>query len=130
VPFDNNYNIRSVVAIAPVFETYTPRGRHLPLENVNYFVLHGSNDTQILTFKGLSQYARAAFTDEESWFKAALYIYRANHVGQSDENLTVWREQMVELIGAELVGPIVASPVYLGLDAERSQGVVSYAISL
>jgi predicted dienelactone hydrolase len=79
VTFDYNYNIRSVVAIAPVFESYKPRGRNLPLENVNYFVLQGSNDSQILSFMGLNQYSRVAFTDGNDWFKSALYIYGANH---------------------------------------------------
>jgi predicted dienelactone hydrolase len=86
VTFDYNYNIRSVVAIAPASETYKPRGRNLPLENVNYFVLQGSNDSQILSFMGLNQYSRVAFTDGNDWFKSALYIYGANH-GQFN---TVW----------------------------------------
>ena len=86
VTFDYNYNIRSVVAIAPVFETYQPRGRNLPLENVNYFVLQGSNNSQILSFMGLNQYSRVAFTDDNYWFKTALYVYGANH-GQFN---TVW----------------------------------------
>jgi hypothetical protein len=86
VAFDYHYNIRSVVAIAPVFETYQPRGRPLPLENVNYFVLQGSNDQQILSFMGLSQYSRVAFTGDDDWFKAALYVYGANH-GQFNQ---VW----------------------------------------
>ena len=79
VAFHYNFNIRSVVAIAPVFETYKPRGRDLPLENVNYFVLQGSNDSQILSFMGLNQYSRVSFTDGNDWFKSALYIYGANH---------------------------------------------------
>jgi len=87
VAFNYNYNIRSVVAIAPAFETYKPRGRNLPLENVNYFVLQGSNDHAILSFMGLNQYARVTFTDNNYWFKAALYIDGANH-GQFN---TVWR---------------------------------------
>jgi predicted dienelactone hydrolase len=86
VPLDYNYNIRSVIAIAPVFETYKPRGRNLPLENVNYFVLQGSNDSQIMSFMGLNQYSRVVFTDGNDWFKSALYIYGANH-GQFN---TVW----------------------------------------
>jgi dienelactone hydrolase len=86
VTFDYNYNIRSVVAIAPVFETYKPRGRNLPLENVNYFVMQGSNDSSILSFMGLNQYARVTFTDDNYWFKSGLYIYGANH-GQFN---TVW----------------------------------------
>ncbi len=229
VAFDYNYNVRSVVAIAPVFETYTPRGQHLPLENVNYFVLQGSNDQQILSFMGLSQYARVAFTDEDYYFKAALYIHGANHGQfntvwisdqvtpakglfnqravmpfeeqkrvaevyvtafleatlhgesgyiplfrdyrvapgwlpdtiylnqfqdstyqlvstyeedinvetttmpggvQSGENLTIWREQAVELIASIQFGPIDTSAVYLGWDAEASGSLASYAIRL
>ena len=229
VAFDYNYNIRSVVAIAPVFETYQPRGRHLPLENVNYFVLQGSNDQQILSFMGLNQYSRVAFTDDNYWFKTALYIYGANHGqfntvwitdqmkpvswlynqqavmsfedqkriaevyitafleatlrgesgymplfrdyraapgwlpqtiylnqfqdstyqlvstyeedmnatsttmpggGQAGHNLTLWREQAVELVASVVYGPIDTSAVYLGWDAEASESAATYTISL
>ena len=229
VAFDYNYNIRSVVAIAPAFETYQPRGRHLPLENVNYFVLQGSNDHAILSFMGLNQYSRVTFTDDNHWFKTALYIDGANHGQfntvwmtdellpvtwlynqkavmpfeeqkqiaevyitafleatlrgqdryiplfrdyrvapgwlpqtiylnqfqdstyqlvstyeedmnaatttmsggvQSGQNLTVWREQAVELIASIVVGPIDNSAVYLGWDAEASAGIASYTIHL
>ena len=229
VAFDYNFNIRSVVAIAPVSETYKPRGQHLPLENVNYFVLQGSNDSSLLTFMGLNQYSRVAFTDEKSWFKAALYIYGANHgqfntvwitdqTGpsawlfnqqavmpfeeqkriaevyitafleatlrgnseyiplfqdyrvapgwlpeniylnqfqdstyqlvstyeedmnaatttmpgglQSGQNLTVWREQAVELAGSKVFGPIDTSAAYLGWNAGASESAASYTIRL
>jgi len=229
VAFDYNYNIRSVVAIAPVFETYKPRGRNLPLENVNYFVLQGSNDSQILSFMGLNQYSRVAFTDDNYWFKTALYVYGANHGQfntvwitdqmrpvtwlynqravmsfeeqkriaevyitafleatlrgesgyiplfrdyrvapgwlpqtvylnqfqdstyqfistyeedmnvetttmsggvQAGQNLTVWREQAVELIASTIFGPIDTSAVYLGWDADASDSVASYIINL
>lgn len=229
VPFDYNYNIRSVVAIAPVFETYQPRGRHLPLENVNYFVLQGSNDQQILSFMGLNQYSRVAFTDGDYWFKTALYIYGANHgqfntvwvtdqmrpltwlynqqavmpfedqkqiaevyitafleatlrgqtgyiplfrdyraapgwlpetiylsqfqdsryqlvstfeedmntetttmLGgrQSGQNLTVWREQAVELLASIVYGPIDTSAVYLGWNARAAESTATYTIQL
>jgi predicted dienelactone hydrolase len=229
VSFDYNYNIRSVVAIAPVFETYKPRGRNLPLENVNYFVLQGSNDSQILSFMGLNQYSRVAFTDENYWFKTSLYVYGANHgqfntvwvtdqtapstwlynqqavmpfeeqkhiaevyisafleatlrgkTGyiplfrdfraahgwlpdtiylnqfqdssyqlvstyeedmnaatttmpggvQSGQNLSVWREQAVELIASMVYGPIDNSAVYLGWNAGVSKSPASYTIRL
>ncbi len=229
VAFDYNYNIRSVVAIAPVFETYQPRGRNLPLENVNYFVLQGSNDQQILSFMGLNQYSRVDFTDDNYWFKTTLYIYGANHgqfntvwitdqmrpvswlynqeavmsledqkviadvyitafleatlrdeTGyiplfrdyrsapgwlpqtvylnqfqdsryqlvstyeedmnaetttmsggvQSGRNLTVWREQAVELLASIVYGPIDTSAVYLGWSAEESDSAASYTIHL
>ncbi len=229
VAFDYNFNIRSVVAIAPVFETYKPRGRNLPLENVNYFVLQGSSDLQILTFMGLNQYARTTFTDDNYWFKTALYIYGANHgqfnsvwindqtapstwlynqqavmpfedqkhlaevyisafleatlrgkTGyiplfrdyrvasgwlpetiylnqfqdssyqlvstyeedmnaktttmpggvQSAQNLTVWREQAVELVTSSVVGPLDTSAVYLGWAAGTPESPASYTIHL
>jgi hypothetical protein len=229
VTFDYNYNIRSVVAIAPVGETYQPRGRHLPLENVNYFVLQGSNDQALLTYMGMNQYARLVFTGDDYWFKSALYIYGANHgqfntvwktdqsgasawlinrqalmsfedqkhiaevyisafleatlrgqtgyiplfrdyraapgwlpqtiylnqfqdsttqlvstyeedmnpatttmpAGvQSGQNLTVWREQAVRLVGASVLGPMDTSAVYLGWNAGVSQSAASYTIRL
>ncbi len=106
VAFDYNYNIRAVVAIAPVGETYQPRGRHLPLENVNYLVLQGSNDQALLSYMGLNQYSRVAFTDGNYWFKSALYIYGANH-GQFN---TVWlTDQLIPsawLINQQAVMPL------------------------
>jgi hypothetical protein len=86
VTFEYNFNIRSVVAIAPVFEEYQPRGRNLPLENVNYLLIQGSDDSQMLSYMGSNQYSRVAFTDDNYWFKSGLYIYGANH-GQFN---TVW----------------------------------------
>jgi dienelactone hydrolase len=81
VTFDFGFNIRSVVALAPVDgdRQYKPEGKGTPLENVNYLVLHGTHDSDVQTFMGLRQYQRVRFTDGGDWFKAALYIYRANH---------------------------------------------------
>jgi dienelactone hydrolase len=81
VTFDFGFDIRSVVALAPVDgdRQYKPEGKGTPLENVNYLVLHGTHDSDVQTFMGLRQYQRVRFTDGGDWFKAALYIYRANH---------------------------------------------------
>jgi len=79
VRFDYGFNIRSVVAIAPVDGTYKPAGRGAVLENVNYLVLHGAHDMDVVSFAGARQYARVRFTGEGDWFKAALYVYGANH---------------------------------------------------
>jgi len=49
------------------------------LENVNYLVLHGAHDMDVVSFLGARQYARVRFTGEGDWFKAALYVYGANH---------------------------------------------------
>ena len=84
--FDFNFGIRSIIAIAPVDGQYLPTGRYVPLENVNYLVFHGSHDGDVTSFHGLRMYHRVRFTDGQPHFKAAVYVYRANH-GQWN---TVW----------------------------------------
>jgi dienelactone hydrolase len=84
--FGFNFGIRSVVAIAPVDGQYRAASQFTPLENVNYLVIHGSHDGDVSTFHGLRQYDRLQFTDGQPWFKAAMFMYRANH-GQWN---TVW----------------------------------------
>ena len=86
VEFDFNFGIRSIVAIAPVDGQYLPTGRRVPVENVNYLVFHGSHDGDVSSFQGLRLYHRVQFTDGKPHFKAAVYVYRANH-GQWN---TVW----------------------------------------
>ena len=84
--FDFNFGIKALVAIAPIDGQYEPAQRPTPLENVNYLVIHGSHDGDVSAFSGLRQYQRIRFTDGKPWFKAAVWMYRANH-GQWN---TVW----------------------------------------
>ena len=86
VKFGFDFDIKSLVAIAPVDGQYKPADQFVPIENVNYLVFHGSHDGDVTTFSGLRQYQRLRFTDGGDWFKAAVYMYRANH-GQWN---TVW----------------------------------------
>lgn len=79
VEFDYDYDIRSVVAIAPVDGQYTPTGRKVPMRDVNYLVFHGSHDGDVTSFHGLRPYGRLEFTPGSDAFKAAVYMYRANH---------------------------------------------------
>jgi hypothetical protein len=82
--FDFGFNIRSLVAIAPVDGQYEPANRPVPLEDVNYLVFHGSHDGDVTSFAGLRQYSRVHFTGQVPAFKSAVYVYRANH-GQWNE---------------------------------------------
>ncbi len=91
VTFDFGFNIKSVIAISPVDGQYKPSDKGTPVENVNYFVLHGSHDSDVSTFMGLRQFDRVRFTDGGDWVKAALFVYRANH-GQFN---TVWGDNDV-----------------------------------
>jgi hypothetical protein len=86
VGFDFGFAIKAIIAIAPVDGRRKPSDKPVVLENVNYLTLHGSHDSDVFRFEGGRQYNRVRFTDNQDWFKASLYIYRANH-GQFN---TVW----------------------------------------
>ncbi|MFN2146560.1 MAG: MFS transporter, partial [Anaerolineales bacterium] len=90
VAWQFNFNIRAVAAIAPVDEQWQPADQPNPLENVSYLVLQGSHDADLYFFDGIQQYNRTTFTDPQGdGFKAAVYIYRANH-GQFN---TTWGDR-------------------------------------
>lgn len=117
--FDFGFGIRSIIAIAPVDGQYRPAGRYVPVENVNYMVLHGSHDGDVSSFHGLRQYQRVTFTDGGDYFKAAIYMYRANH-GQWN---TVW--------GREDFGPRSGRVLELGglIDPEAQREMAKIYIS-
>ncbi len=79
IKFDFRFNIRSLIAIAPIDGQYEPANRPTPLDNINYLVIHGSHDGDVSSFSGQRQYDRIRFTDGQPWFKAAVWMYRANH---------------------------------------------------
>lgn len=79
VRFDYNYNIRSVVAIAPVDGNSKPTGKSVEIKDVNYLVLHGSDDMDVFSFMGFKQYKRVSFSPDKDNYKASVYIYGANH---------------------------------------------------
>ena len=76
-----NYNIKSIAAIAPVDGQYQPGNTRSALKDINYFVLHGSQDADVTSFAGVRQYERVSFTQVDStyYFKSGLYIQGANH---------------------------------------------------
>jgi dienelactone hydrolase len=84
--WDFGFDIRAVVAIAPVDGQYRPTNRLAPVENVDYLVFHGTHDGDVTSFSGLRLWKRLRFTDGQPHFKAAVYVHRANH-GQWN---TVW----------------------------------------
>jgi hypothetical protein len=79
VKFDYNYNIKSIVAIAPVDGQYEPGESRTKIEDVNYFVIHGAQDADVSSFMGSQQYERITFKDSLYHFKSGLYVYGANH---------------------------------------------------
>ncbi len=78
--WDFNFGIRSVIAIAPSDQQYSPADQPTPLTDINYLVIQGAHDADLSTYSGLRQYQRVAFTDPQAdWFKAGVYIHAANH---------------------------------------------------
>ena len=77
--FDFNFDIKAIIAIAPVDGQYLPTDRFVPLENVDYMVFHGSHDGDVTSFHGLRLYDRVKFTDGLPHLKTAIFVYRANH---------------------------------------------------
>ncbi len=76
---DYNYSIKSIVAIAPVDNQYEPANTLNEVNNVNYFVIHGSQDGDVTSYAGSKQFERVNFSDSAYHFKAGLYVYGANH---------------------------------------------------
>jgi dienelactone hydrolase len=74
-----HFNIRGIVAIAPVDGQYKPGGTGTKFENVDYLTIHGAQDADVTSFAGAMQYERIKFTDSTYHFKSAVYISGANH---------------------------------------------------
>ena len=79
IAFDYNYNIKSIIAIAPTVNQYKPAGHSVELEDVNYLLLHGAADRDVRNFMGMAQYENISFTGQGDYLKTALYIAGANH---------------------------------------------------
>jgi dienelactone hydrolase len=79
VKFDFNYNIKSIVAIAPVDGQYESGESRTVIEDTNYFVIHGAQDADVSSFMGSQQYERVKFEDSLYHFKSGVYVYGANH---------------------------------------------------
>lgn len=79
VKFDYNYNIKSIVAIAPVDGQYEPGKSRTEINDINYFVIHGAQDADVNSFMGSQQYERVKFKDSLYHFKSGVYVYGANH---------------------------------------------------
>ena len=88
VPLDFRFSIQALVALAPIDGGAQPASQPVPIENVSYLVIHGSHDGDVPSFEGLRAFKRAKFTDGRDRFKAAVYVYRANH-GQFNTGWTV-----------------------------------------
>ena len=81
IKFDYHFNISSIIAIAPTVDQYTPADHAVEISDVNYLLIHGSNDQDVFMVMGEKQYNNIHFTNEsdEKHFKSSVYIMGANH---------------------------------------------------
>ena len=84
--FGYNFNIKSLIAISPTVDQYKPANKAVLLEDVNYLLIHGSNDHDVRSVDGEKQYNNIKFSGQTDSFKSSLYVYGANH-GQFN---TLW----------------------------------------
>lgn len=77
--FDYGFNIRTVIAIAPVDGQYWPTAAPPNLSGVNYLVLQGQHDGDIRFFMGGNVYDRVELSPGSGLVKAAVNVALANH---------------------------------------------------
>ncbi|MFU1795772.1 MFS transporter [Paenibacillus azoreducens] len=79
IKFDYHFNIGSLIAIGGTDQQYKPAGQPIRLRDMNYLAVHGAHDMDVDSFAASNQYQRIDFTQGDDRFKAAVYIYGANH---------------------------------------------------
>lgn len=81
IKFDYHFDITSIVAIAPVVDQYMPVDRAVEISDVNYLLIHGSNDQDVSSMMGEKQYNNVFFSEDSEEFnlKSSVYILGANH---------------------------------------------------
>lgn len=81
VKLNYNFNISAVIAIAPTVDQYMPASHAVEIQNVNYLLIHGSNDQDVSKVMGEKQYNNVTFSGngDDFYCKASVYIMGANH---------------------------------------------------
>lgn len=81
IKLDYDFGIKSVIAVAPTVDQYQPANHAVEIEDVNYLLIHGANDQDVVSLMGEKQYNNVEFTDDsgEPHIKAFVYILGANH---------------------------------------------------
>jgi hypothetical protein len=78
------FGLSAVAAIAPTDRQFTPVTGPTVVPD-SYFVIHGSQDSDVFTFEGYHTYERAHSVDlanptvSDGKFKAMLWVHKANH---------------------------------------------------
>ncbi len=79
IKWDYNFNIKSLIAIAPTYDQYQPAQHAVQVNDLNYLLIQGSNDHDVSSFMGYSQYHNITFHKDSDLLKACVYVAGANH---------------------------------------------------
>ena len=79
IKLDYNFSIKSIIAIAPTADQYMPAQHEVSISDVNYLLIHGTNDQDVLSAMGNKLYKNTTFSGEGNYFKSVLYVAGANH---------------------------------------------------
>ena len=81
VKMDYHFDIKSIVAIAPCVDQYRPVSHSVEISDVNYLLIHGSNDQDVSSMMGEKQYNNLTFSGDsgDKYLKSEVYILGANH---------------------------------------------------
>ena len=79
IKLDYNFSIKSIIAIAPTADQYMPAQHEVSISDVNYLLIHGTNDQDVLSVMGNKLYKNTTFSGEGNYFKSVLYVAGANH---------------------------------------------------
>jgi hypothetical protein len=96
------FGLSAVAAIAPTDRQFTPVSGPTVVPD-SYYVIHGSQDSDVFTFEGYHTYERAHAVDlanptvSDGKFKAMLWVHKANH----NQFNSIWASE---------TGPGVAMP--------------------
>jgi hypothetical protein len=80
VRFNFHFPIQAVIQLAPSDSVYRPVGKLIELKDLDYLLLQGAHDSQVVSASGLGQYNRTSFSPQSNNFKTVIYFYRGNHV--------------------------------------------------
>lgn len=79
IRWDYNFHIKSLIAIAPTCDQYQPAEHEVQLSDVNYLLIHGTNDQDVVNIMGYNQYHNITYSKQGDYFKTYVYIAGANH---------------------------------------------------
>ena len=113
------FGLAAVAAIAPTDQQFTPVSGPTVVPD-SYYVIHGSQDSDVFTFEGYHTYERAHAVDQanptisDGKFKAMLWVHKANH----NQFNSVWGSETAPGIAMPRLSQEEIAKVHLGALAQ------------